>query len=123
MLNYGVGEPERPLDGIFKALGDSGRRALLERLARGEATLGELAQPLAMSLPAVHQHLAVLEDVGLVVSEKRGRQRWCRFEPEVLSSVERWIADRRRLWERRADALARYLDAAADTKPKGRKRR
>jgi DNA-binding transcriptional ArsR family regulator len=119
MLNF---DQARPLDGIFKALADAGRRALLERLTRGEATLGELARPLAMSVPAVHQHLAVLERAGLIVSEKRGRERWCRLEPAALQPAQRWIEERRRLWERRADALARYLDAAGDGKPRRRKR-
>jgi DNA-binding transcriptional ArsR family regulator len=109
------------LDGIFKALGDGGRRTLLERLALGEATLGELARPLAMSVPAVHQHLAVLENAGLVVSEKRGRERWCRFEPQALVAAEHWIADRKRLWERRAAALARYLETEGEAKLKRRK--
>ena len=82
---------------------------MLVRLSRGEATLGQLAEPLDMSLPAVHQHLAVLESAGLVSCEKRGRERWCRLEPRVLKEAERWISTRHRLWEQRLDALDKYL--------------
>ena len=111
------------LDAIFKALGDSGRRAMLLRLERGEATLGQLAQPLAMSLAAVHQHLAVLEDAGLVTCEKRGRERWCRLHDEALAHAEQWIAQRRQLWERRLGALDEHLARDASREPKRRKRR
>ena len=100
---------EESLDLVFKCLGDPGRRAMLVRLSSGEATLGQLAEPLAMSLPAVHQHLAVLEKAGLVTCEKRGRQRWCRMEVAGLRSAEDWIKDRSRLWEQRLDALGELL--------------
>jgi DNA-binding transcriptional ArsR family regulator len=110
---------EARLDAVFKSLGDSGRRAMLVRLSRGEATLGQLAEPLAMSLPAVHQHLAVLEAAGLVTCEKRGRERWCRLEPRTLRLAESWIADHRQLWEQRLDALDKYL---SEPVPKRRKR-
>jgi DNA-binding transcriptional ArsR family regulator len=111
------------LDAIFKALGDSGRRAMLQRLEQGEATLGELAQPLAMSLPAVHQHLAVLEDAGLITCEKRGRERWCRLQSETLAHAEDWITQRRQLWDQRLGALATFLASDVRPKPKRRKRK
>lgn len=97
------------LNGVFRCLGDPGRRAMLVRLSEGEATLGQLAEPLAISLPAVHQHLAVLERAGLVTCEKRGRQRWCRMEPGALVSAQEWISDRERLWEQRLGALDQFL--------------
>lgn len=111
------------LDAIFKALGDSGRRAMLMQLERGEATLGQLAEPLTMSLPAVHQHLAVLEDAGLVTCEKRGRERWCRLESNTLAHAEQWITQRRQLWDGRLGALDAYLAADARRRPKRRKQR
>lgn len=97
------------LDAVFQALTDPGRRAMLERLSRGPATVSELARPLAMSLPAVMQHLQVLEASGLVRSEKVGRVRTCRIEPGGLSTAEEWIAARRTTWERRLDRLGDYL--------------
>lgn len=103
------------LDRAFHALADPGRRLMLDRLAKGDASVSELAAPLAMSLPAVVQHLAVLEHAGLVRSAKIGRVRTCRLEPQVLRNAERWIAERRALWEGRLDALERYL---ASTKRK-----
>lgn len=93
---------------------------MLDRLARGDASVSELAAPLDMSLPAVVQHLAVLEDSGLVRSSKQGRVRTCRMEPRTLRTAESWLADRRALWEGRLDALGRYLD---ETRPQGRNRR
>ncbi len=106
------------LNRMFQALADPSRRVMVERLARGPASVSELARPLAMSLPAVVQHLQVLEASGLVRSEKSGRVRTCRIEPAALKAAERWIAERRSTWERRLDRLGDYL--AAET---GRPRR
>jgi DNA-binding transcriptional ArsR family regulator len=97
------------LDRVFHALTDPARRGMLERLSRGPATVSELAAPLPMSLPAVVQHLQVLEASGLVRSEKIGRVRTCRIEAEALSQAERWINERRTTWERRLDRLGDYL--------------
>lgn len=97
------------LDRAFQALADPTRRAIVERLAREPASVSDLARPLAMSLPAVMQHLAVLEASGLVRSEKSGRVRTCRVEPEALGRAERWINERRTEWENRLDRLGDYL--------------
>jgi DNA-binding transcriptional ArsR family regulator len=97
------------LDIVFHALADPTRRAVVERLCRGPASVSELAKPLAMSLPAVVQHIAVLEESGLVKSEKVGRIRTCRVDPKALRAAERWINDRRLLWERRLVRLGDYL--------------
>ena len=105
MLNYQV-----PLDSLFHALADPSRRAIVERLSRGPTSVSELARPLPMSLPAVVQHLQVLEASGLVRSEKAGRVRTCRIEPAALRTVEDWIVERRMIWERRFDRLGEYLD-------------
>lgn len=101
------------LDRTFHALSDPTRRAMVQRLAKGPASVSELAKPLSISLPAVMQHLAVLETSGIVRSEKVGRVRTCTVDPKVLSNAERWIADRRDQWERKLDRLADYLDATA----------
>jgi DNA-binding transcriptional ArsR family regulator len=98
------------LDLTFQALADPTRREMVERLARGPASVSELAEPLPMSLPAVVQHLQVLEQSGLVRSEKRGRVRTCRVEPEALETVERWVAQRRSAWERRLDRLGTVIE-------------
>lgn len=100
---------ETALDLTFQALADATRRALVQRLARSPASVSELARPLSMSLPAVMQHLAVLEGAGLVVSEKIGRIRTCRIEPQALSRAEQWINDRRAEWDGRLDRLGDYL--------------
>jgi DNA-binding transcriptional ArsR family regulator len=105
---------EAHLDLAFQALADPSRRAMVDRLVQGPATVSELAKPLAMSLPGVMQHLAVLEASGLVVSEKIGRTRTCRIEPKVLTQAEQWIAERRALWERRLDRLGQFLDETKD---------
>jgi DNA-binding transcriptional ArsR family regulator len=99
------------LDLTFQALADPTRRAIVERLSRGPASVSELAQPLAMSLPGVMQHLAVLEDSGLVRSQKVGRVRTCQIEPKTLSLAERWINSLRLEWEQRLDRLGQYLEA------------
>lgn len=98
------------LDHAFAALSDPARRSMLSRLSRGSASVSELAQPLAMSLPAVLQHLAALETSGLVRSEKKGRVRTVRLEPGVLTQAEHWLAERRNEWEARADRLEQYLE-------------
>lgn len=102
------------LDLAFQALADPSRRAMVDRLVRGPATVSELAKPLAMSLPGVMQHLAVLEASGLVVSQKVGRTRTCRIEPKALNQAEHWIGERRALWERRLDRLGQFLDETKD---------
>ncbi|HWY61297.1 MAG TPA: metalloregulator ArsR/SmtB family transcription factor [Rhizomicrobium sp.] len=106
MLNY---QPN-PLDRTYQALGDATRRALVDRLTSGPATVSELAAPLPISLPAVMLHLKVLEASGLVKSEKQGRVRTCRVVPQMLSQAERWIAERRQMWERNLDRLDAFLD-------------
>lgn len=104
MLNYPA-----TLDRVFQALADPTRRSLVERLIRGPTSVSDLAQPLAMSLPAVMQHLGVLEASGLVRSEKVGRVRTCRIEPGPLRMAEDWIAAERTQWEQRLDQLGDYL--------------
>jgi DNA-binding transcriptional ArsR family regulator len=100
-----------PLDRMYQALGDPTRRSMIERLTRGPASVSELAAPLPMSLSAVVQHLAVLEDSGLVTSEKMGRVRTCRLQPQALQAAERWLSERRSDWEQRLDRLGEYLQA------------
>jgi DNA-binding transcriptional ArsR family regulator len=100
-----------PLDLAFQALADPARRIMIERLATGPASVSELARPLDMTLSAVVQHLAVLEASGLVHSEKVGRVRTCRIEFKALQAAERWIVERRAIWERRLDRLGEFLAA------------
>lgn len=109
MLNY-------QLDRTFAALADPARRAMVERLTEGPATVSELARPLPMSLPAVMLHLKVLEDCGLVKSEKAGRIRTCRIESQMLSQAEKWVSERRQMWERNLDRLGAYLDQTEEKK-------
>ncbi len=94
---------------MFQALADPTRRAMVERLSRGPASVSELAKPLAMSLPAVVQHLQVLEASGLIRSEKVGRVRTCQIEPQALQLAESWITERQTTWERRLDRLGEYF--------------
>jgi DNA-binding transcriptional ArsR family regulator len=115
VLNYSgsldpLGLNSPGLDLVYAALADGSRRAMVERLSRGAASVKELAAPLTMSLPAVLQHLRVLEQSGLVRSEKVGRVRTCRLEPAALQQAEQWIADRRSLWAERLDRLEEFLD-------------
>src|SRR5216684_429906 len=98
------------LDQTFQALADSTRRAILAELTRGPSSVSDLARPFAMSLPAVMQHLAVLESSGLVVSEKIGSSRMCRIEPKALGVAEKWINARRTEWEHRLNRLGDYLE-------------
>jgi DNA-binding transcriptional ArsR family regulator len=98
------------LDLAFQALADPTRRRIVERLTRDPVSVSELARPLAMTLPAVMQHLAVLEASGLVRTKKTGRVRTCRINPEALSLAEQWINGRRLEWERRLGRLGDYLE-------------
>ena len=113
MLNY-----QTKLNQAFQALADPTRRAMMDRLALGPASVGELAKPLPMSLPAVMLHLKVLEQSGLVKSAKAGRVRTCHIEPQMLSQAEHWITERRQMWERNLDRLGAFLD---QTKPEHEK--
>ena len=97
------------IDRVFHALGDPTRRAIVERLSEGAMSASRLAAPLDITVAAVVQHLQVLERSGLVRTEKVGRVRTCRVEPKGLTVVERWIADRRSLWEARFDRLGKLL--------------
>jgi DNA-binding transcriptional ArsR family regulator len=102
------------LDIVFQALADPTRRAMVDRLSRGPTSVSELARPLPMSLPAVVQHLQVLEAAGLVSSRKLGRVRTCQVESLALSRAEQWINDRRTGWERRLDRLGDFLAETAE---------
>jgi DNA-binding transcriptional ArsR family regulator len=95
MLNY------RELDNVFRGLADPTRRLIVERLCNGDASVSVLLEPLPISLAAILQHLQVLEETGLIHTEKVGRVRTCRLEPQALRLLDQWIARRRSLWERR----------------------
>jgi DNA-binding transcriptional ArsR family regulator len=97
------------MHGVFHALGDATRLAIVERLGDGPVSVSELAQPLAMTLAAVVQHLQILEQSGLVRTTKLGRVRTCRIEPKGFSMLEQWVAERRRSWENRLDRLGALL--------------
>jgi DNA-binding transcriptional ArsR family regulator len=97
------------LDSIFHALADPTRRAMVERLTRGPASVSELAAPMAMSLAAVMQHLQVLEESRLVRTQKQGRVRTCTIDADMLARAEAWLTGRRTLWESRLDRLGELL--------------
>ena len=109
MLQY----QSESLNLAFQALSDPGRRAMVERLSFGPASVSELARPLPMTLSAVVQHLKILEEAGLVKSEKLGRVRTCTLEIGMMSQVEGWIAERKRFWNRQYDQLEAYLAQTA----------
>jgi DNA-binding transcriptional ArsR family regulator len=94
---------------VFRAIADPTRRAIVERLVRGPASVKALAEPLDMSLPAVMQHLEVLESAGVIATQKVGRVRSCRIEPQALREAERWLSQQRTDWERQLDELEEYL--------------
>jgi DNA-binding transcriptional ArsR family regulator len=100
----------RGVDRVFQALGDPTRRAIVDRLSRGPMSVSELAAPLDMTLAAVVQHVQILEESGLVGTEKLGRVRSCHLRSDGLQLAERWIAERRTAWEKRFDRLAALLD-------------
>ncbi len=112
MLNQTI--PDTDLDLMFQALADPTRRKIVERLAQGPASVSELAKPFEMSLPAVVQHLQVLEGSGLVTTKKEGRVRTCTLDAGALTRAETWINERRRNWEKRLDKLGHLLDSLPD---------
>jgi DNA-binding transcriptional ArsR family regulator len=97
------------IDRVFHALGDPTRRAILDRLSEGPLSVSRLATPLAITLTAVAQHLQVLEESGLVHTEKVGRVRTCQIETAGFSALEQWISNHRSMWERRLDRLGDLL--------------
>ncbi len=108
-------EPPANLDRMFEALADPTRRAMIDQLSRGPASVSELAAPLTMSLPGVVQHLQLLEQSGLVRTQKVGRTRTCTIDTVALGQIEQWINDRRMRGEKRFDSLA-VLPGAGDAK-------
>jgi DNA-binding transcriptional ArsR family regulator len=98
------------LDHLFAALADPTRRAILARLTRGEATVGELAAPFPVSRPAISRHLDVLERAGLIHRQAEGRRNWCRFDGEPLREAMKLLERYRLYWEGQFDALAEYLE-------------
>jgi DNA-binding transcriptional ArsR family regulator len=105
------------LNSVFQALADPTRRAVLERLGGGPATVSELAQPFKMALPSFTQHLDALENCGLVRSSKTGRVRTYQLAPEPLMVAEQWMVRQRAIWERRLDQLDNYLGDLKEQKP------
>ncbi len=115
IFNQMVKYSEEALDTTFMALADPTRRAILARLALGEASVGELAEPFEISLPAVSKHLGVLEGAGLLTRAKDGRLRRCRLEGAPLALAADWISRYRRFWEERFESLASYLEEQGNT--------
>lgn len=113
MVNY-----DAELDAVFMALAHPARRAMLTRLGQGEATVGELAAPLNMSLPAVTKHLKVMERAKLISRSRKAQWRPCRLEAAPLNDASQWIEDQRKVWEARLDRLELYLHGLAPTKGK-----
>ena len=99
----------KTLDHTFGALSDPTRRAILVRLAQGDATVGELAGPFDMSLPAISRHLKVLEEADLITNEREGKHRRCRLKPEALSAAADWLDFSRRFWRGSFDRLDAHL--------------
>jgi DNA-binding transcriptional ArsR family regulator len=98
------------LDNVFGALSDPTRRAVVMRLCEGEASVGELAKPFDMALPSLMKHVRILENSGLVVSEKTGRVRTCALQTEALETIEVWLTAQREIWEQRLDRLETYVE-------------
>ena len=115
MFNQMVAQRSAPLDGIFHALSDPTRRAMLRSLASGERHIGELAAPFRMSFAAASKHVRVLEEAGLVRRRKEGRRHFCRLEASPLAAAERWLRFYERFWNKRLDALEALLKSE-DTK-------
>ena len=116
-----VKQQAQQLDIVFHALGDPTRRRMLRELTQGERTVGQLAEPFAISLAAASKHIKALENAGLIRREVRGRTHLCRLEPGPLASANQWLAFYERFWTRRLDALEQVLrakDARTPAKPR-----
>ena len=111
---------EQELDETFFALSDPTRRAILERLSDGQATVSELSEPFKVSQPAISKHLRVLEKAGLLEQTKEGRTRLCRLRAEPLQEVNQYVVRYRKFWEKQLDNLAEYLDSLDEKSPKGK---
>ena len=105
-----VGENPSSMDLTFAALSDPTRRAILARLAGGDASVGEVAEPFDMSLPAVTKHLNVLENAGLITRRREGRTRRCHLSPQPMQEAAEWISTTRGFWEGQLDRLSAYLE-------------
>ncbi len=105
---------QKQIDRVFHALGDPTRRAILEKLSQAPVSVSRLAEPLELTVAAIVQHLQVLEESGLVRTEKIGRIRTCRIEPKGLAVAAQWLEERRTLWERRLDRLGNLLGDPGD---------
>ena len=110
-----------PLSATFAALADPTRRAILARLASGECSVNELAEPFQMSLPAVSKHLRVLERAGLIVQRREAQRRPCRIEASPLKDVAEWAEHYRHIWEERLDRLDEYLETLKKEQSHGRR--
>lgn len=106
--------PEALLNAVFSALSAPPRRAILQRLAQGSANVGELAEPLGISLPAVSRHLKVLEAAGLISKEVRAQQRYCALQADTLHSAWDWLGTYSRFWNQQFNTLDAYLQAHQD---------
>ncbi len=115
--------PTQRLDATFAALADPTRRAILARLAQGEASVAQLAEPFAMSQPAISKHLKVLENAGLIITTESGQRRPRRIEAAPLQEANAWIENYRKLWERRYSALDELLGQLQATPPKSKRKR
>ncbi|MET1051115.1 MAG: metalloregulator ArsR/SmtB family transcription factor [Mycetocola sp.] len=102
------------LDGVFQALADPTRRAVLGRLGSGPASIGELAEPFEMALPSFMKHIRYLEDTGWITTRKSGRVRTCTLEEKPFDVLESWLSDQRRIWEDRTDRLERFVTTDQD---------
>ena len=109
------------LDATFSALADPTRRAILARLARGETTVQDLAEPFAMSLPAISRHLKVLEHAGLIARSREAQWRPCRIEPRALKDVDDWLDRYRRFFDESFDRLDVYLKKLQAKEPKAKR--
>ena len=111
------------LDSVFHALGDTTRRRMLRALADGERTVGQLAEPFAISLAAASKHIKVLENAGLIRREVRGRTHLCRLDPGPLASAQQWLSFYQRFWSDRLNVLERLLRIEDDRRPPIAKKR